>query len=290
MSGGSSQPSSTTNTTKVELSPEQRQILQLAMPGVEQYAASVPQRYSGSTIAPQNANQIGGQNLALGAIPAQANLASNAASANNNLLTNIWDPSFNPNLQGAVDAAVRPINEQLTRTALPAIRGEAVTTGNFGSSRQGIAEGMAIQGAQQATGDTASKLVQNQYQTNIEAQLKALGLMPTVQAAQLAPAMTMSGVGDVQQANEQALLNEEVGTFNYDQMAPFLQSQDLMSLLLGIPGGQTTSTGTAQNGGTNKMTGALGGAASGAALGTALMPGIGTGIGAGLGALFSLFG
>lgn len=289
MSGGS-QPSSTTNTTTTTLSPEQRQILDLAMPGVQQYAASVPERYQGTTIAPQNANQLAGQQAALGATETQGNLASAGAAANNNLLTNIWDPSTNPNLQGAVDAAVRPINEQLTRTALPAIRGEAVSTGNFGSSRQGIAEGMAVQGAQQAAGDTASKLVQSQYDTNINAQLKALGLLPSTQSAQLSPAITQSGVGDVQQANSQAALNETVGNFNYDQMAPFLQSQDLMSLLTGLPGGGTTSTGTATGPQANRATGALGGAASGAALGTALMPGIGTGVGAGLGALFSLFG
>jgi len=48
MSSGS-QPQ--TQTTTQELSPEQRQLMNLAMPGVTQFAASVPQRYQGTTIA-----------------------------------------------------------------------------------------------------------------------------------------------------------------------------------------------------------------------------------------------
>lgn len=282
---GNSTPSQTTNTTKVDLSPEQQQILQYAMPGVQSYAASVPQRYDGSTVAAQTAPQLAGQQSALGAAGTQGTLATNAANANNNLLTNIWDPATNPNLKNAVDASVRPITQQLTESTLPAIRGDAVTTGNFGSSRQGIAEGLASRGASQAAGDTAAKVVQNEYDTNINAQLKALGLVPNTQSAQLAPATTQSAVGDVQQAYQQSLLNQDVGNFNYDQMAPFLQSQDIISLLSGIPGGGSTSVGTGTSSSANPATSALGGAAAGASLGSALFPGVGTAAGAGIGAI-----
>lgn len=279
-----STPTPVTQTTKPELTPEQKQIIGLAMPGVTQFASKVPQRYGGSTVAGFDPSQTAGQEMALRAAGTQGEVASNAADASNYYLDGrIWDPANNPGLRGAIDAAVRPIGEQLTEKALPAIRGEAVTTGNFGSSRQGIAEGIATREASRAAGDTAAKIAQNEYETNVNAQLKAMGLVPTVQQAQLAPATTTSGVGDVRQALQQALLNEQVSGFNYDEWAPFLQSKELIGLASGIPGAGATTTGSTPQ--ANPLTSALGGAAAGASLGSAIMPGIGTGIGAGAGAL-----
>lgn len=271
--------------TTTELAPEQRELLNLAMPGVREFAAGPPPaRYPGSTVAGFDPSQTAGQEMALRAAGAQGGLANDAAARESFLLSDaIWKPSNNPALAGAVDAATRPITNAYERKILPGIRGEAVTTGNFGGSRQGVAEGLAAGETSQAIGDTSAKLVNAAYDTNMNAQLKALGLLPTVQTAQTAPAVTTSGVGDVRQALNQAQLNADITGYNYDQMAPFLKSKEIMSLLLGIPGGSTVSTGNSPK--SNPWTSALGGAASGAALGSAIMPGIGTGIGAAGGAL-----
>lgn len=273
-----------TQTTTSQPSPQAQELLNLAMPGARDFAATVPQRYQGSTVAPFDPSQTAGQDMALGAAGTQGTLANAGAARSNYLLSgNIWDPTNNPALSGAITAATRPITENLNQSILPQIRGEAVKTGNFGSSRQGIAEGLATQGAERAIGDTSSKLVQNEYDTNINAQLKALGLLPTVQGAQTQPAATTSAVGDTRQAMDQALTNQNVGNFNYDQYAPFLQSQELMSLAAGIPGGTTSSTGSVAQ--PNTAMQSLGGAASGATLGSMLFPGVGTVAGAGAGAL-----
>lgn len=284
MSGGGGAPP--TQTTQQILSPQQQQMLDLAMPGVRGFAASVPQRYQGSTVAPFDPSQSSGQNLALNAADSQATLAGHGADTSNFYTGgDIWNPSSNQNLQGAIDAAVRPINRQLTESTLPAIRSEAISSGGFGGSRQGIAEGLASQGAATAAGDTASKVAEDSYKTNVQAQLQALGLLPQTQQAQLSPATTVSGVGDVRQQQNQAMINQNVGNFNYDQYAPFLQSQEIMSLLSGLPGGGTQTTGsTPTSGGPTAMT-ALGGAATGATLGTAIMPGVGTVVGGVGGAL-----
>lgn len=259
-------------------------VMNLAMPGIASFASSVPKRYTGSTVAGFDPSQVAGQDAALEASGVQKQLALGGANAENFFTSgDIWQPSNNPALQGAVDAGVRPITQALTEQQLPALRGEAVTTGNFGSSRQGIAEGLASGRASQAIGDTSAKIVNDNYKTNIDAQLKALGLLPTVQAAQTTPAITTSGVGDVRQALAQAGLNQDVAGFNYDQMAPFLQSKELMALLTGLPGGTTTATGSTAK--PNQAMSALGGAASGAALGSMIMPGPGTAVGAGAGAL-----
>lgn len=281
MAGGSSQP---TQQTTYQLSPEQRQLLNLAMPGVEKFAASVPQRYQGDTITPFNTNETAGQSNVLGQVGNIGDVATSAANANKFYTSgDIWNPASNPNLQRAIDATTRPLYQNLTQTVLPQIRSDAVNTGNFGSSRQGIAEGLATQATQQAAADAAGKVAQNEYDTNVNAQLKAEALAPTVQQALTAAGTVQSGVGDVQRAQEQAQLNQKIANFNYDQYAPFLQSQDIISLLQGLPGGSTTTTASVPQ--ANTATQALGGAAAGASLGSAIFPGVGTAVGAAGGAL-----
>jgi hypothetical protein len=197
------------------------------------------------------------------------------------------DITKNPGLAGNIDAATRPITQALTEQALPAIRDSAEKSGNFGSSRQGIAEGLASGRASQAIGDATSGIVSKAYDTNVNAQLKALGLLPSTVGTQTTGDLTTSNVGDVRQGMTQALLGQDVSNFNYDQLAPYLQSKDMMSLLTGLPGGttQTTSTGPQKN----PLTAALGGAAAGASLGSMFGP-AGTAGGAGLGTLLSFLG
>lgn len=270
-------------TTTTQLPDEAKELLGLALPGARSFAATVPQRYQGPTIAGFDPSQTAGQEAALGAAGAQAGVGQGATAAFNQLTNNPWDPNTNETLRGAVTAATRPIQEQFTNQ-LGQIRGEAITRGGFGGSRQGIAEGQASEGASRAVGDTANKLVTGVYDTNVNAALKAIGLAPTVQQAQVQPAITTSGVGDVRQALDQALLNQGASNYNYDMLAPFLQSKELLSLVQGIPGGTVTSTGNNPPSPSPWLQG-LGGAASGAALGTAILPGIGTAAGAGIGGL-----
>jgi hypothetical protein len=270
------------------LSPEQQQLMGLAMPGVTKFAASVPQRYQGSTIAGFDPSQVAGQEGALGSAGVQTGLARGGADTSNYWMSpDALDITKNPGLAGNIDAATRPITQALTEQALPAIRDSAEKSGNFGSSRQGIAEGLASGRASQAIGDATSGIVSKAYDTNVNAQLKALGLLPSTVGTQTTGDLTTSNVGDVRQGMTQALLGQDVSNFNYDQLAPYLQSKDIMSLLTGLPGGttQTTSTGPQKN----PLTAALGGAAAGASLGSMFGP-AGTAGGAGLGTLLSFLG
>lgn len=280
MTTGSSQPQ--TQTTTQVLSPEQRQLFDIAMPGVTQYAATTPTRYPGSTIAPFDPSQVAGQEGALTSAGTQTDLARAGAGTSTNWLgPNALDVSRDPTIQGAIQTATRPIWEKLTEYGLPAIRSSAESTGGFGGSRQGIAEGQAIRGAETASGDVTSKILSDAYKTNVDAQLKTLGLLPQTTGLQTAGNLTTSGVGDVRQNMAQALLGQDVSNFNFDQLAPYLQSKDILALASGIPGGTTLSTASQPQ--RNALTAGLGGAASGAALGASLgsvIPGLGTGVGA----------
>lgn len=285
--GGSSPPPQTTSSTKVELGPEQKELFGLAMPGLRDFATSPPpQRYPGSQIAPLNYDQQVAQAMQRNtAYQQNATAGAGNAALNKFFEGDFWNPGSNPVLQSAMDATARPVMQNLTEVALPAIRSDAIASGNFSNSGRQIGEGIATRGAMQAIADSGAKLAQSTYDTNVNAILKALGLMPQTMQAQYMGAEKLGQVGDAQRAYDQSLLDEKVGNFTYDQLAPFLQSKELLSLISGMPGATTIGTQTGAMPQTNKAQSALGGAASGAALGSAIMPGIGTAAGAGIGAL-----
>jgi hypothetical protein len=311
------------------------------MPGVQQFAANVPQQYPGETVAGFTTPQTEAQQYLTGtAAPAQARVAGTAEKTYQTLantllpganipgftgqtqqyVTNPWEgmAQADPALQSYIEAAQRPTWQGLTEQALPAIRGGAVSAGGFGGSRQGIAEGLATGRAAQAAGDIATRMAGDRYATNLQALqqrygtnigaeqaryatnvgaeqqrldliqrarqgdvtavMQLLQLTPTVQGAQAVPGLTTGAVGDVQQQMEQARINEALGRFNYSQLAPFLQSKEILSLVQGLPGGSTVSTGNVPQ--ANPWLQALGGASAGTAIGSTFGP-----AGAGVGAL-----
>jgi hypothetical protein len=233
MGGGSDNQ---TQTTKVELSPEQRQLFNLALPHLQNFAESPPQAVG---VEPFNQNQLAGQNSALGAIGAQQSLANSGAQGGQFLLSGeALRPDSNPALQEWMDAAVRPIYQNLTDKALPAVRGSAITAGGYGGSRQGIAEGIALRGASDAAGATTANIANEGYKSGLDAMTKAGALLPIYQGAQTQPAATYSAVGDQQRAMAEAIR----GSVNEQAMLDLLVGKELAALTGAIPGGSSTTT------------------------------------------------
>ena len=224
----------------------EKELMKLAMPGFRDFAANPPRLPGYSRVAGFDPLQTLGQEQALTAAGAQGGIAGGAAGAHRFLTDpGVVDPNSNPALRGAIEAATRPIQENLVTSTLPAIRSEFVGAGQYGGSRQGIAEGLASRSASQAIGDASSRVANEGYLAGLDAMTKGLGLTPTAQSSQLAPALTTSGVGDVRQAFGQEQLTERASDFNYEQLAPFLVSSDLASIVAGMPGGSQTVSATA---------------------------------------------
>lgn len=244
--GGLFKTQDSKQTSQVKLGPEQQGIFQQAMPYLQQFASTSPQLYQGSGIAPFNPTQIGAQDYLLGsAFGGQDALAGAAGGANQFLL----DPSIlyadsNPALESYMNAATRGIDQGLLFNDLPAIRGEAVTTGNFGASRQGIAEGLASGMASQARGDTRAKIASQGYGQGLDAMTRGIGLTPSTQGAQVAPGATMAAVGDVQQGMSQAILDEAIQKFYQEQFLPLAFGEELLGLIQSMPGAKTVNTGS----------------------------------------------
>lgn len=234
--------SSNTSKTTFKPSAEQAGVLSSALPYIQQFARQGIRLPTTSGVADFNPTQLAAQQQALGAAADQTQLGQQGAGFSSDLFSGMYlDPNTNPALQGTIDAATRPIFEGLSQQIMPQIRGEARSTGNFGSSKQGIAEGLAAQGALRSAGDVASGISYQGYQQGLNAMMQNLGLLPRTQDALTSGAATTGAVGDAIYGNTQAKLTEQQDRFMQQQLLPIAIGQELLAALGAIPGGTTIS-------------------------------------------------
>lgn len=243
---GGSKPA--TQTSEFKMSPEQQQIFSMAMPYLKQFASSGIKLPTGSGVAGWDPTQLQAQNMAIGtALGGQSSLAGSGLGAAGYML----DPSImlNPNnntaLQGYIQSATRPLTDDLLQRVLPEIRGEAITTGNFGSSGRGIAESGAVANTARQIGDTTSQIASNAYGQGLNAMGSTLAQLPNTMGAMLGPSSTLASVGDVRQGMSQTLLDEMRNRYMQEQTLPLDIGSQLLSIISGMPGGKTVATGTA---------------------------------------------
>lgn len=160
---------------------------------------------------------------------------------------NAPDIANNPYLGRYIEAAVRPIQSDLNARVLPNIRDQSTVAGQYGGSRQGIMEGLAVQGAQQATGDIASKISEGAYGQGLNAQSQALANAPNIFKLGMSPELVTGAVGGEQRQMNQADIDQQRQMFEYKQILPFLMLQQYMASI----GGDYGSTGTSETQGPN---------------------------------------
>jgi len=182
-------------------------------------------------------------------------------------------------LQSAIQSATRPVQEQLERYAIPTTQDAAVATGQLGSSRQGIAEGLARSDANQTMTDLASNLSYGALLQDQNNKQFATSALPTFLQTLTAPSTLLTTTGaareayDLQsqssEANNLSLLSQIVAMFN--------------------PGVNSTTTSKTSSGGLGSTLGTI------ASLGSLALGPMGAGVigagGTGFGSLFgNLFG
>ncbi len=232
---------------------------------------------------------------------------------------NAPDIKNNPYIGQYMDAATRPLQQQLDNQTMPGIRSGYTGAGQYGSSRQGISEGLARGMTNQAIGDTRATIANNAYGQGLGAQANAmnsanqgyglnlqnqgqalnfagqdrgqtldqqargLSLYPGVMQAGLTPSSIYSQAGATNQADQ-----------NAQQTDVYKQLQNYLGSINGNWGSQQTT----QGGGSSPLMGGLGGALGGFGLGSMLPGGASAGgmgpltqggWGAALGGLLGLF-
>lgn len=298
MSGGGGGGQTTQTIQKADpWGPQQPHLIDIMNQARSLYQGEGPQYFPGQTLAgesrytPQAREQLA--NYAFG--PGQQ-LSQETLAAQQFALGDILSPSTNPYLAEAGAATVAPLYENLTRQVLPRIGTNAVLAGGQGGSRQGIAEGLAIQGTQAEAGRSLANLYNTAYGQSLDTFNRALALSPQTYALGQQPALTLDAVGQAQQQRQQQEINDALQRYYFNEYAPWNELVQYQQLVQGNFGGTATGTTTAPGGGSS-LGGALGGGLLGyglatSSLGSAALGGLGLGavagpVGFGLGALLS---
>lgn len=246
------------------------------------------ENFQGQTFAGATANDTAAQQYLQNFATGAAQSATSNAIGALDFGLNAPNLASNPYVQDYVTAATNPLYERLTEEALPAIRSGANLAGQAGSSRQALAEGLAIRGTQRAAGETSANILNDAYGKGLDTYAKTLALTPQTVDAGTLPARYLGAAGEQQRAFEQMAINDAMQKFNFDQYEPYQRLGMYKDFITGNYGGTTTQkTETGSSGFLGKALGGIStgagvfGALGGGSLGGAL------GIGSGLLAAFS---
>ena len=290
MSGGDSGGGgSTTTVQRADPWEDQRPYLTYGFgQASDQYQHQVPQYYPGAITAPVDPLTHQARAALVGNVAPMQGLANQAAATAQFNMGEGRDPAANPYLQSAIQAAIDPMIRDFKDSggALQTIREGAMDAGQFGGTRQGIAEGLAADRLQRNMLGATAQMANQGYQSAQDNATKTLALSPTIGQALTAPAAALDAVGSQRRADTQQQINDNVQQWNFAQNLPSAMLSQYMNLIQGNWGGTNSATSTGTGGtSSSPLSGALGGAMSGWQLGS-MIPGGGP-VGAGIGALLS---
>lgn len=265
---------------------QQPYLLDIFAQAQKQFQGSGPSYFPGSTVAGFSPDTLNAQTMARGMVGQQQQIAGMGSQNLQNLGAAI-DPNSNPYFQNAVQGAIRPVMQQFTDPGGPlaSIRSGFGQAGQYGSSRQGIAEGVAAGRLGQSVMDMTAQMGSTAYGQGLDANARAAALTPGVMQAQAMPSTTLDAIGQQNQGMNQAFINDAMARFNYDQQLPGQKLAQYQNLVQGSFGGNMSAT--AEGGNQNSMVAGVGGAATG--YGLAYLMGANPMIGAGVGLMLSLF-
>lgn len=233
--------------------------------------------YPGQTYAPLNAMQLAGQQGQLNYATGAGRDYTTGLLGTSMDLMGSYDVANNPYVQDMMAANESSVMDTLTRQMLPSIGDEAVMSGQYGGTRQGVAEGIAM-------GDAAEALARANAQTQMDAYGRGLSAagQQTIAAPQVyqmgaAPSMAYSQAGDFLAQDQQRAIQEDMARYD----AATGQNWEQLSRLNAILTGASNYAGmTTEGPGPNPLAGALGGAMAGAGLGATMAPAGATGLAA----------
>jgi hypothetical protein len=150
----------------------------------------------------------------------------------------------NPLMQRQISDLADTVGNQFNRVIMPGINQGATGAGQFGSSRQGVAQGIAAGDAAQAISQGATQAMLGGQQTALNAQ----NMAGNVYSSGLMPSQFTQDVGQQRTAYGQQQLLDQIQRFEAPRRAEMQRQTELLGLLGANPlvGNQTT---TAEGGG-----------------------------------------
>lgn len=197
--------------------------------------------YPGAFTAPQalQSNQAAAGLEAYATGPA-SNFVDSLIQANQFGLGDVLRPDTNPALAAYGDALSAQIGRGFEQEILPALRSEAVGSGNASSTRREIAAGIAGRGATDAIERAQSGLYNEAYGRGLDAYGRALALGPQSLQAGAYPNLLLDTVGQRQTALQQQDINEAIQRHNFGELEPISRLAQFQNFITGNFGSETT--------------------------------------------------
>ena len=204
------------------------------------YDQNPAQMYPGQTYAPLNPlQQLGSQeHLAYGTSPELQNLIGGTQEAYKSML-NAPDVSNNPWVQNLTDVTASRIGDQFQENIMPGITSRAIGAGQLGSSRQGIAEGMAAKSSQQAIADATAGQMSRAYDQGLTQQARGMAFAPQTVGMGFGPASAITSVGDKYRAETEKALREDILRWQFAKESPWEDLGKYQQFVQGNYGGTT---------------------------------------------------
>ena len=168
-----------------------------------------------------------------------------------------------PLVQRQITELSKSVGENFGRNVLPQIDQGATASGQFGSSRQGVAQGLAAGEAASAISRGATSALLGGQQVALQAQ----GLAPSVQQSLLAPSNVQRDLGLDLQGRSQQELFDNIQQKEAGRNAALQRVSQFNDLLVGNPLFATGISEQQGGQGPSRVQGAIGGAAAGSAAG-----------------------
>lgn len=229
--------------------------------------------YGGSanfdSVADQNANQNAANQ---GSVQTGQNIQGTLNGAGQSSLQDYLG-AYDPNktgLNGAINASNNALDWNYNTQVNPMIRQGATDAGQFGSTRHGVAEGIAqSQLGQQKTNAASTMAFQDQQQYN-QNRLGALNNMGNIANGLNAGNSLQGSAGDKQQQQAQNEINGQLEAWAYKNNVSLNDLTAYKALISGNMGGNSNASGSSSGGGSGGA-GALasiGGSALGSYMGS----------------------
>jgi len=224
------------------------------------YQSAGPVYYPGQTVADMSPERA----AALAAQTARAQGGSPLMAAGEAELAKTLGGGYlgaNPYLQAAIDAASRGVTRNYRDAIAPGIDSAFSLAGRYGSGAHMAAHDAAEQNLAAQLGDLAGNLGYQGYAAERANMLNALNVVPPYAQADYADIAQLADVGRQREAAAQALLNDQIARWNFEQQMPADKLAQYAQLIRGDFGGTTTTTAPYSSG-----AGVLGGMGSGSSL------------------------
>jgi hypothetical protein len=198
--------------------------------------------YSGNTVAGFTPEQQVAQGLTTSrALSGSPLLRAAQETTQKTVQGDFLSPETNPWLEKTYEQSARDLTNKFTQATLPNIRSSAMGAGAYGGSRHGVAEGMAYRGLQEELSDLATNIYGGAYESERNRMQNALSLAQPLAEADYADIARLSAVGEEKQAMEQALIDEMIKRYEFEQLEPWQRLGMYSNLVTGDVGGTTTS-------------------------------------------------